>query len=225
MSASAPRWRLPVLLGIAAALCSGCNLMSLPYFLCPWAEYKQHPPLLCKLEPREKGGDAKVLLVAHAALTSADFVNVERELTRQLGRQLQDYYKQRKEKVTIVAPRQVERYQVEHPDWKESLEDMGKHFSADYVVYLEINSMSLYEHGSNTLYRGRAEINVSVFNMHEPDEDPISRDLEFAYPSNPIPVDNSTQPTTFRQAFLVDLGKKLARCFTPFPFSEGFAQE
>ena len=63
----------------------------------------------------------------------------------------------------LASPQQVERFKSETPNWKRlSLEEIGKHFQADYVICLEIESASLYEMGSsNQLYRGRFQANMT----------------------------------------------------------------
>ena len=67
---------------------------------------------------------------------------------------LQAAFKPNKEKVTVIASNKVERYKDSHPDWQAiSAVAIGKHFRADYVIELEVESVSLYEGSGQQLLK------------------------------------------------------------------------
>src|SRR5438128_4884198 len=101
---------------LVAACCTGCNLMALPFFLIPGMEPKHEAR--CKLVPHENEKEIKVVILSSSGLeTRAEFLRVDRELSRLLYAQLEEGFKKNKEKVTLVAASQVEKYKDEHPNW------------------------------------------------------------------------------------------------------------
>src|SRR5439155_23932072 len=97
-----------------------------------------------------------VVIASDPVETGTEFIRVDRELGNILARNLQNHFKEAKEKVQIVSPRKVEKFKDDHPDWQAiQLADLGREFSADIVIFLEIEQISLYERNSaNLLYRG-----------------------------------------------------------------------
>ena len=193
MGASWRSWRFPGLLLAAVLVGAGCNGPSLLYFLYPGPDPQQDPEF-AKLASDDKDKEVKVLILAYSSgvETRPEFLMVDHELTDQLSRLLQQSAKENKKKISVVPPRQVRDFKSRHPDWYAGkLEDVGKHFDADYVIYLEIDSLSLYETGShNTLYRGRAKIFVTLVDMHQEGYDPARRTFVCEYPVSrgPVPV-------------------------------------
>jgi hypothetical protein len=222
MTALRQRWRLIGLI-LTAVVCSGCNMLALPFFLMTGMNPKHDPQ--CKLASEDKEKEVKVVILAYTGLeTRPEFLRVDRELASLLARQLQQGFKENKEKVLIASITQIEKYKDEHPNWKAmDLEEIGTHFGADYVIDLGIESLSLYETGSgNQLYRGRATISIAVVDVHKPDEDPIYREeytCEYPKTRGPIPVSEGN-PLQFRQAFLQHVAKQLSWRFTAHPVDE-----
>lgn len=216
MTARCRRWRLAVLL-LVAAFGFGCNMLSLPFFLLMGANSKQ--PALCKLASKDKDKEVRVVILASAGLeTRPEFLRVDRELTSLLARHLTQGFKDNKEKVKLVPARQIDQFKDEHPNWKTmDLVKIGEHFDADYVIDLEIISLSLYEQGSaNQLFRGRADIHVRVVDVNEPDDDPIFKQLytcEYPKTRGPIPVGEGSM-LQFKQKFLDHVGRHLSWYFT-----------
>lgn len=208
---------------LAAAACTGCNLMALPFFLLPGMEPKNEAK--CKLASADKERVVKVVILASAGLeTRPEFVRVDRDLTQLLARKLEAGFKENKEKVTIVSTGRIEKYKDEHPNWKSlAPQEIGEYFDADYVVSLEINSISLFEPGSiNTLYRGRADISISVTNVHRNDDGPVYEEeytCEYPRSSGPIPAGDSNA-AQFRLRFLTVVARELSWRFITHPIED-----
>ena len=204
---------------LVAVLCTGCNLLTLPFFLLPGMDPKIDPEW--KLASDDKTKEVRVLILASSGMeTRPEFLRVDRELSRLVAQQMEANFKKNEEKVKIVPTSRVEKYKDDHPDWhSEPPEKIGKYFQADYVINLEVNSITLYEPGSsNTLFRGRANISVDVVDVKHPSEGPVYR-KEYAteYPKvrGPIPADNTdTNPARFRQMFLTAVARELSWLFT-----------
>lgn len=212
---AARRWRLAGLIMVAALLGTGCNVLSLPYFLC--TANSKYPPALLKISSDDKKKPAKVVILAYLATEGgAELIQVDRELGSMLTRRLQDGVKTNEEHVEIVASRKVEKFKSEHPDWHSmELQEIGNYFEVDYVVYVEIASIDLYEKGSgNLMYRGRANMNIFVQDMSRPDDDPLEKPYRCEYPTRgPTPIDD-TSLEAFRHSFLEYAAEHLSWLFT-----------
>lgn len=212
---TARRWRLAGLMLVAALLGTGCNVLSLPYFLFPASS--KYPPGLVKLSSDNKKHPSKVVILAYLATEGGpELIQADRELGRSLIQHLQVAVKENEEKVELIPGRKVEKFKNEHPDWHAmDMQDIGKHFDVDYVVFVEIEGIDLYETGSHKMmYRGQAEVKVYVQDMAHPDDDPITHPYHCEYPpSGPRPVDD-TNLATFRHDFLEYVAEHLSWLFT-----------
>jgi hypothetical protein len=223
MAATPRRWRLTALL-ILTGLCMGCNPLTVPFFLLLGADPKLDPDF--KFTPPEKEKYVKLLILTSSALeTRPEFLRADQELGGLVAQKLQDGFKQNKEKVLILPAHRVQRFKDEHPNWQAlGPDEVAKHFGADYVIDLEIESLSLYEPGSqNTLYRGRAEISVSVIDLHKPDENPVYRkEYSTEYPrARPVLVEGSN-PQQFRLGFLTRIATDISWLFTAHAVPDDF---
>jgi hypothetical protein len=207
-------------------LCAGCNLMALPFFLIPGMEPKHDAK--CKLTVPENAKEARVVILAScsAVETRAEFLRVDRELSQLLARHLETGFKENKEKIKVVPSSQVERYKDEHPSWQSlTPQELGKYFKSDYVIDLEINSISLYEEGSsNLMYRGHASVNIEVNDVHKGKEGKIYKEVyTIEFPRGyPLPADSSTSAPQFRQNFLDRMAKELSWRFTSHLVDDDF---
>jgi hypothetical protein len=219
MAAFLRRWSWTGLF-LAALGLTGCNVLALPFFI-----FGPEPAVeaqLKKVAAEDKKKEVKVLILTYGGLgLPTDFLRVDRDLTERLRTQLKAGFEYNKENVKIVGSRRVEEFKNEHPGWHTmDLEEIGKQFGADYVVYLEIRSLSLYEKGSiNTLYRGRAEITVTLVDVNDTEEAPVRREFSCLFPTEArqgIPVEDVNQQK-FKDAFLNYVAKRLSWYFTSHP--------
>ena len=222
MKAILLRWRLPLLV-LAVALNMGCGLESL-YFLLPHQDEKD-PPKLFKIADKDK--EVNVVLLAYAPLESKpEFIRADRDICSALARNMQEAFKENKEKVTIVAPRKVEKFKDEHPDWHAlDLDAIGKQFKADYVIYMEIESLSLFEKGSHDqLYHAHASIDVSLIDLSKPDDYPLKKHFDTEYPTGAqgaVSVDDRNAQE-FKESFIEYMAKHLTWYFTSCTTEKGF---
>lgn len=213
---------------LAAFLCMGCSLLSVPVFLLSGMNPKHEAKY--KLASKDKDKEVKLVILAFGSLeTRPEFLRADRELSSLLSRELQKQFKENKEKVTIVPTSQVEKYKDEHPNWHAlNPVEIGEHFKADYVIDLGVESLSLYEPGSgNQLFRGRAEIAITVVDAKEPGADPVYREqyiCEYPKTRGPIPASDGSNPQQFRLAFLQHVAKQLSWRFTAHPTSDDYEE-
>jgi hypothetical protein len=218
--ATSHRWKLRALLLAGFAACFGCNPMLFPLFI--QGESLQ-PAAVRRLAKADQKKEVKVALVTKSLLSARqDLVNVNRDLTQRAAQQLRELARHNGDKLTVVEPRKVEQYLGNHTDWKtqeplDLADDLRDALRADYVVFIEINSLSLIGKGGD-LYQGRAELHVSLLG-----EDGLcgDKDLREAYPPPDTEfgraVDQDTNLLDFRAEFLDVLAKDIAFCFCDHP--------
>lgn len=219
-----------LMLGAALALFAGCNVLSVPFFL--FGPEPKIDPTLKKIASDEKNKEVKVVIVTYlGADIRPETSRADRELNDLLAQQLKEGFKENDEKVTVISPRKVVEFQNQHPDWKSSMdpEEIGKHFGADYVIYLEIEELSLLKKNSlNQLYQGQARIAVSLLDVKDHENSTLPKEFECTYPNEAkggvVMVEPGTSHAGFRQAFLTDVAKRLSWYFTAHTTKSDYAQ-
>jgi hypothetical protein len=205
-----------------ATLCAGCNIMALPFFLIPGMEPMHEP--MCKLAPGKKDDHVKVVILASTGLENrSELVRADRELSSLLVRQLQEAFKKNKEDVSVVSATKVEKYKDDHPDWQsESPAAIGKHFHADYVVELDIESLTLYKEGSaRTIFQGHAKIAVSVIDVHKPGDDPIFKHpYRCEFPKDRPIFSMDSDAEQFRYEFMRTIAREICWYFAKHPMED-----
>lgn len=214
------RWAAAVLLVLVASI--GCDPIQMLSFIAYPVNENNQDPKLCSLTI--EGKESKVLfLAAHEDVMPANlaFRDAHRELTRLLVRMLEERYKEGQDKIKIVPVSQVFNYMDNHTHWvTESKQDLGKHFGADFVVFLELGPMSIWEKGSNsTLYRGNVEIRMSVFDVHQPEGETLVHSDVYSctFPTS-CPMDaTELSQDGFKLRFMDRIAKELVPYFAPHP--------
>lgn len=221
-------WRMIPLL--TPLLCfTGCNLLYLPfYFFTPEPSV---PPKWKTLATKEKDKKVTVAIVAWSDLSAQEgLLHADREISLYLATHLNQWVKYNEENVKIVHPRRIAEFKNEHPEWKElSPREIGKVLEVDYVIYLEIRELKLYEKGAGQeLFRGRAKIQVSLANLKDEDdfESGLSREFTHTFPkSGPKPRDLDLSVPAFKEAFFNSVGRELSWWFTKHPRIKHYAHD
>jgi hypothetical protein len=114
----------------------------------------------------------------------------------------------------VISPDEINAWLDRNPKW-ETPGEIGRATGADYVIYMEVGKYSLYEHNSEHLYRGRSEVLVSVWQMHEDGEGEqiYSHDIISQYPLAGPRSTFETKYTTFKREFLERLSEEVGRLF------------
>ncbi len=205
---------------------AGCNMLSVPYYLFMAPEPKKDAEIQT-LANKDKKVENKVMILTYMKLDlKPEFLQADREIAYFLEKELKTLCESNKEKISIISTKKVEDYKNKYSEWQEKdPADIGKHFKADYVVYLEINSLGMYENGSGgTLYRGKADITVSLVDVKNPDDSRPAQPFTASYPREMkmALTPNDKSPAEFRTMFLEFLGKRLAWKFSAHPTRDDF---
>jgi hypothetical protein len=217
-------WAAGIIGLLTLSLGIGCDMATLSYFLIPWADDKE--PAECKLTPPKGKKETTVIIMASFAHleTRPEFQTVDKDLSDRVAGELKKRAEANKDKIKIIPYYQVKSYLNKELDpHLLDKREIGKHFQADYVINLEINSISLFEGSYRQLFRGTTEIDVTVFDVNQPSgEGPIFENIYHTeYPSHgPLDAGGGNSVALFRSAFLNRLGKDLSRYFQPYPHDE-----
>jgi hypothetical protein len=217
------RW-LGLGLGALAVVASGCNILSLPFFLA--GPEPSVPAKLQKLASEDKDKTVKVAVLASSNLEVRDqLARVDRELSAMVVKHLGELCKYNKEKVEVLPVNVVERYKTGHPDWDRPLDlvRIGQDLKVRYVVYLEVNTLSLYLPKSNSqFYQGDIDIKVTLVNAKKPDDEPVIDTCHELYPESPISTFDDPNPIAFRRKFLDHVAERIAWDFTSHPTEKDY---
>ena len=146
------------------------------------------------------------------------FENVDHELAKYVSFRLSEH------KIKIVPPDYVKAWLEENKDWDKP-EEIGAHFKATYVVYIDLNKFSLYEEGSASLYRGQSEAFVSVWKMDDDGEGEkiFGAEKISKYPAQqPISTSDETF-SNFKARYLSRLSDQIGRLFYEYYISDEIA--
>jgi hypothetical protein len=214
-------WRVAALVALLLVASLGCDpVATLGFLAYPFAPNLDDPVFSLKIPNKES---KVVLIFAHEdnASPSDAFRDADLMLARQLASLLTQQYKENKDKVKIVNVSQVYQYLRDQRDWvTQPKQDLGKHFDADFVVYCELGPMTMYEQGSGrTLYRGSAEIHISVFDVHEDEGECLKGDKFYScvFPTTHPEDSSSMTPAAFRAKFLDRIAKDMVPYFASRP--------
>ncbi len=201
---------LLVVAGIATSLfaLSGCN------YVIPIAYLIGGPP---SIEPdfdvmTHKSFTAKDVTVAVVAYAPPelkwDFPMIDHEVARYAA------FRLTQNGIKVITPDRIRQWLDEHDDWDKP-EEIGRAFKCTYVVYIDISKFSLYEENSTTLYRGRSENYVTVYEM---DGDGVgekiySRELVSQFPIRGPRSTSETTLTGFKREYLSRLSEEIGWLF------------
>lgn len=100
---------------------------------------------------------------------------------RNIGRQVSTLLSERVPDIDVVSPREVDDW-IDKQDW-EDCKDLGRAVKATRVVYIELDDFDLYQ--GTTLYQGRADVRVTVYDMTQHGKEIWSRNVgQILFPRN-----------------------------------------
>jgi hypothetical protein len=214
---------------VAAGLTTGCNLLSLPFFL--FGPEPSVPAKMQELGGKDKRHEVSVVVLTYAGPeTRPEFIKVDRDLAARIATEMRTAFEYNQKHVKVVSSSKVEKFKQDNPNWQ-TMEpaEIGNHFKADYVIYVELDndSLSLYQRGSGqVVFRGHAEGKVSLINVRDPEDGSKHQEFSYTYPSDANAIEASeTTPVLFKQKFLDYVAKKITWCFTSHPTRDGYVEE
>lgn len=199
---------IPCALLLSLTLISGCNYVVLAGLLI------SGPP---SIEPdfdavtnqsmTDHGVTVAVVCYAPTEL-KWDFPSLDKQVAQYVS------FRMRDKKIKVIHPDHVQNWLDRNPDWDKP-EEIGAHFEATYVVYIDMHKYSLFEENSSNLYRGRCEALVSVVEMDGSGEgDKIySKEIISRFPLHAPRQLSEVSYGMFERQFLGRLSEEIGRLF------------
>jgi hypothetical protein len=115
----------------------------------------------------------------------------------------------------LVNYRDVAQWQDETLHWEAlQVKDIGKHFSVDRVIYIELLEYSAHEPGASDLLRGRIRASAKVYETNTPGDNPAWHgQFETFFPTDGPADISRTNELTVRKMALEFFSKKVVDCF------------
>lgn len=119
--------------------------------------------------------------------------------------------------IDVVEPDAIQAWMVNNPDW-DSAVDVGAEFDVNYVVYVDMSEFSLYEQDSSSLFRGRCEAIVSVYEMDTGGDGQriFTKDINSIFPTQVPRSASDVSYETFRNEYFFRLAEEVGRLFYPY---------
>jgi hypothetical protein len=166
------------------------------------------------------GLKGKRVAVVCRPVTSLHFrdSSVSRDLAKQVSAQLQKNVKN----VKMIDQREVIEWADENT-WDEYYE-IGKALNADMVIGLDLEEFSLLQ--GQTLYQGKANLKVIVYDVAKGREPVFERNLPQAvYPPNSAIPSSEKPESHFRRQFVEYLSRQVSQYFYDHDASVDFAND
>jgi hypothetical protein len=188
---------------------TGCNAVILLGYLIggpPAIEPDFHKQTNLKLD----GKETKVMVMCYAP-TELRWDNdaVDYELAKHVAVRLN------MNKIKVIDPDRVHAWLDKNKDWHKASE-VGAEFKVDYIIHIDMKDYSLFEEHSSDLFRGRADLVVSVIKMDEDKKDGhqiYSKPLISRFPTKtPVSVYNYSYGN-FKKLYLSTLSNEVGILF------------
>lgn len=173
-------------LATAGAALAGC-LAGCQWFAAPFLLWGEEPTRTVPAEYPYLTGKKVAILVWADSDTLFEYPQVQLEVSEHVAAALDsadELATKKGARLAIVPNRQVTAYQRSEVNWdREHPAKIGKQFSADRVLMIELTQYTTREPESTHLYRGRIAGNIKVYDPAYPDSRPAYKTtVEVAYP-------------------------------------------
>ncbi len=160
----------------------------------------------------EKGKTTLVLCYAPKEL-KWDNDAVDYEVAKMIALRLRSH------QISVMDPDRVHDWLDKHSNWDKP-DEVGAAFGVDYVIYVDLAKYSLFEEHSHDLYRGRAEMIVSVVEMtgkknkkKKHGSTIYSKSITSRYPDSTPASANEYPYETFKKLYLSRLSDQIGWLF------------
>lgn len=184
---------------------------------------------------------ANLMHVAHGNLVPANYEGLEEKkiavvcvsnseafgpsnASVQLARMVGQLIKSNVDKSEVIDPQKIADW-IDRNDWDYmNYPEVGRAVKADMVVAIDLDSFSLDD--GKTLYRGRAQIKVVVYDMTEGGKEVFAyTPTEVIFPESSGYHATETTEEVFRRQFVAVLANRIARQFYSYDAQDDFARD
>lgn len=131
---------------------------------------------------------------------------------------------ERTAKIEVIHHDEIANW-IDHNDWDQfDYREIGRGVEADMVLAIDLDGVSLHE--GRTLYKGRADISVKVYDMSKEGKVVFRRTIEeFTFPRNGARHTTEMSEARFRRLFVTVLTEQVAKYFYDYQFEDDFARD
>ncbi len=153
--------------------------------------------------------DVKVAVVCFAPdEIRLNFIDADKDIAKFVAHRLFQH------SIKVVQPDRVQDWLDRHDDWDKP-DEVGEATGATHVIFIDVHKYNLFEENSHDLFRGRAEVLVSVFKMEKGDqaEKIYTKELTSLYPLSAPRATSELSYDRFRRQYLGRLSEEIGRLF------------
>ena len=159
--------------------------------------------------------------VAVVCVSNSEFgpTSTSPELSRRMNRLLKSNVKD----IQLVSHQEVADW-IDRHDWdRVDFRAIGEGVGADLVVAIDIDTLSLHE--NKTMYKGRADVHVVVYDMESGQEVFAKSPSQIVFPETAGIWPTEISERQFRKQFLDVVADRIARNFYPYDINDDYARE
>lgn len=131
--------------------------------------------------------------------------------------------KQHVDKIKVVRQEKVADW-IDNHDWNQvDYLEIGKGLQAEMVVGIDLDGYRLHEDA--TMYKGKANVTVSVFDIKKGEAVFKKHIPNYMFPINGGQHQTETTEQQFQRKFLVVLAQDIAKLFYAYEFKDDFARD
>ncbi len=162
----------------------------------------------------------RVAVICRAAPGQTHTVTLAaRELSKQIGRLLAEKVR----KIEVIANEDVHD-QIDQVGASDPVE-IAQSLQADKLLLIDLESFRLL--AGQTLYQGRANVQITVYDLTEGESKVVWEKIpnEMVYPPNTAVPTSDKQEHQFSREFLLQVAFRIGRCFYPWDRQDDFAND
>ena len=197
---------------IAPALASGTGCVSLTANLMRMVYGNDIPPEYVGLK------DQKIVIVC-----SDEKGYCQSDTTSQVSRGLQAIVTNKLRKATVVPQSRIDNWLASDAEGADVAPQIGRALEADVVILVDMRGMTL--HDGATMYRGKSDITVELFDV-EKGEVAFRKNLHgFTYPQNAAIGRTEMEEEKFQRIYLNEVAIRVSQLFVPSPMGSDIATD
>jgi hypothetical protein len=174
-----------------------------------------------KIDAEYKGLEGKRVAVVCVSESASYGPN---SISNMMERMVATLLRERGKKIEVIHQDEVADW-IDNNDWNQmDYRDIGRGVAADQVLAIDISGVRLHE--GMTLYKGRADVVVTVYDMSDGGKAAFRRTLpEFTFPRTGARHSTEMSENQFRQLFVTVLAGQVAKYFYDYRFEDDFASD
>lgn len=147
-----------------------------------------------------------------------------RPVSETIARQVSALLKENVRDIQLIGQQTIEQW-IDENDWNQvDYLEIGSGVGAERLIAIDLVSFSLHE--GQTMYKGRADVEITVYDLSDEGAVVFQRSLpEIQFPQNSGQHTADISEREFRRQFVNVVANRIARHFYAYDFKEDFARD